>query len=94
MEDHIILHKSIIDDWKFKDEGVLKFWILLLVEELEAQKDEDGLFGIRSLTKIAKKVGVTRQTAHRLFKKMETVGDIELLCSYFRGEKQKSWNMN
>ncbi|MGC8604834.1 MAG: hypothetical protein ACP5VS_14285, partial [Desulfomonilaceae bacterium] len=94
MKDHIILHKSIIDDWKFQDGGVLKFWILLLIEELESQKDKEGLFAIRNLTKLNKKASITHQKAHRLLKKMEVRGDLEFLSSYFRGGEQKFWNVN
>ena len=55
MEDFVMLHKSIIDDWKFQDEGVLKFWILLLIEETEAVKDKEGVFEIKNLTNFSKK---------------------------------------
>ena len=94
MEDFVMLHKSIIDDWKFQDEGVLKFWILLLIEEKLAPKEKEGLFSIRSLNKITKRADITHQKAHRLLKKMEVRGDIEFLSSYFKGKGQPFGNVN
>jgi hypothetical protein len=92
--DFITIPKSIINDWKFKDEAVFKFWFLLLVEETESQKDEAGLFPVKSLSKLAQKAGINRHKATRLLKQMESTGDLELLSSYYRGKEKKFWNMN
>jgi hypothetical protein len=89
MENLVILHKSIIDDWKFKDEGILKFWILLLFEELEDQKDKEGLFEIKNLTQTAKQAGINRQKAMRVLKRMEQDKTITLLPIHYKQNDQK-----
>jgi hypothetical protein len=84
MEDFVMLHKSIIDDWKFQDEGVLKFWILLLIEETEAVKDKEGVFEINNLTNFSKRARTTRFKAHHILKKMKTKGDIVFSPGWFK----------
>ena len=79
MEDFVMLHKSIKDDWKFQDEGVLKFWILLLIEETEAVKDKDGLFFIQNISQLAKTAGLERRKATRVLKRMEQDKTVTLL---------------
>ncbi len=84
MKDYVVIHKDLIDDWKFKDEGVLKFWILLLFEELETQKNSEGLFEIKNLSRFSKKASTTRFKAHHILRKMQTKGDIVFSPGWFK----------
>lgn len=94
LSDFIVIPKNIVDDWKFNEGQILKFWVLLLIEDLESEKDKDGLFEIRNLCGVAKRAGINRQKAHRLLKKMEQKGDLEWLPSYWKGGEPKSWNQS
>jgi hypothetical protein len=89
MEDFVMLHKSIKDDWKFQDEGVLKFWILLLIEETEAVKDKDGLFFIQNISQLAKTAGLERRKATRVLKRMEQDKTVTLLPIHHKQNERK-----
>jgi hypothetical protein len=89
MKDYMIIHKDIVDDWKFKDADALKLWLLLLVEEKDAPKDKLGFFVINNLNQTAKKAGVERGKVVRLLHKMEEDGTLVYSPTYLPGTKSK-----